>query len=159
MPMLTRHRAGSHDRDAGRPRAFKLALRARVLLHAHRLDARLLEGADPAESAELAARSRQLTSHSCRQALAEGLEHVLSVAERRAGPACAPPRLARREIVAARVALAGLIATLADDRPVSPAGVVLTERLLTDGLGPLYVEGEHDALWRAARNATAALHG
>lgn len=157
--MLTHHRLLAHERDAHRSRTSRLALRARVLLHAHRLDAMLLEGADPAESPELEARCRQLTSRACRDTLAEGLEHVLTVAERRTSPVSAAPPLAKREIIAARASLISLIDALKDERPVEPAGVVLTERLLTDGLSPLYVEGEHDALWHTARNAIARLEG
>ena len=157
MPLLTYHPSTSQERELRRSRTSELTLRARVLLHANRLDAMLLEGADPAESPELAARARHLTSRSCRQTLAESLEHVLNVAEGRARLAGTAHSVAKHEIVASRAALLGLIKALLDEPTAKPAGVVLTERLLTDGLSPLYVEGEHDALWHAARRAIAAL--
>ncbi len=157
MPILTRHRLPSHAHDARRSHTSRLALRARVMLHAHRLDAMLLEGADPAESPELTVRARQLTSQSFRQTLAEGIEHVLSVAEPRVSPVSAEPPLAKHEIIAARAALIGLVQMLKEERSVAPAGVVLIEQLLTNGLSPLYVEERPDDLWRAVRRATAAL--
>jgi hypothetical protein len=40
---------------------------------------------------------------------------------------------------------------------VNASGVVLAQRLLTDGTGPLYIEARNDELWRAAREASAAL--
>jgi hypothetical protein len=97
----------------------------------------LLEGVDSAETPELTVRARQLTSYSFRQTLAEGIEHVLSVAERRASPAGAAPPLARHEIIAARAVLIGLVGALKDEQTVAPAGVILTEQLLTNGLSPL----------------------
>lgn len=159
MPPLTHYRPAFQERELRRSRTSELALRARVLIHAHRLDAMLLEGADPAESPELAARARQLTSMSYRQALAQSIEQILTVAEGRAKLAAALPSVAKHDIVAARAALVGLIQALVAEQTVEPAGVVLAERLLADGLSPLYVEGAHDALRHAASAATAALEG
>lgn len=157
MPTLTHHHFPSRAHDARRSHTSQLALRARVMLHAHRLDVMLLDGADPAQSPELAVRARQLTSQSFRQRLAEGIEHVLSVAERRISPVSTAPPLAKHEIIAARAALIGLVQILKEERSVAPAGVVLIEQLLTNGLSPLYVEERPDDLWRAVRRATAAL--
>jgi hypothetical protein len=58
---------------------------------------------------------------------------------------------------AARAALRDLAFALRSDGPVSAQGVALTERLLTDGTSPLYLERTNDALWRAAVEATQAL--
>jgi hypothetical protein len=135
----------------------ELGLRIRVLCRRRRLDTMLAEGADPAASPELALRSRRLTSEPYRRVLADSLDEVLCVAEGRGPRVSASPPLAHREVRAARAALLDLSRALRQHTVVNASGVVLAQRLLTDGAGPLYIESRNDELWRAARGASAAL--
>jgi hypothetical protein len=141
-----------------RPRRTPIALHVQVLLRRRSLDTRLLEGVDPGSSPELELRARQLTGSRHRRVLADSLDEVIRVAE---GPK--PSRLAasaplvRGDVRAARGALLDLECSLRRDGAVHPAGVLLAQRLLTDGSGPLYVKAQNGALSRAARDASAAL--
>lgn len=149
--------------DVGRPfdslaeTAPRVGARLRARLHAGRLDGRLADGTDPHESPELALRAHRLTARSHRRRLAESLEQAVDTAAGCEVRVSAAAPLARREVRAARAGLLELAAALRSDGEVSPAGVALAQRLLTDGSGPLYVTSGHDALWLAARRATVAL--
>ena len=134
-------------------------LRVRVLWARGRLDGMLARGADPGPSPELALRAAQLTARRHRAALADSLEDVVHTAEGRRSTRSARPPLASREVRAARAALLGIAFQLRQDAEVHPAGVVLAQRLITDGSGPLYIHAQHDGLWHAARDAAAALAG
>ncbi len=124
-----------------------------------RLDRQLAEGADPADTDELALRARQLTSQSYRRTLADSFDEVMAIADGLGPRISAAPPLQSREVRAARSALLDLSRTLREDAPVAPSGVAQAQRLLTDGMGPLYVESYNDALWQAVRQARAALEG
>lgn len=142
-----------------RIRCRELWLHTYVYVRRTRLDQALTAGADPASSRQLALRASQLTKQAHRDALAQSLEGLIALAENprpRHGSAVPP---ARREVLAARAALLNLCRTLRDGAPVQPAGIVLTGRLLTDGCSPLYLETHENALWNAARTATATLTG
>jgi hypothetical protein len=64
-----------------------------------------------------------------------------------------------RDVRASRSELIHLAQVLRENRDVYASGVALTQRLLTDGMGPLYIYGLEDELWHAARDAIAALDG
>jgi hypothetical protein len=149
------HTGPAFGEDA--PTGLTLGVRIRALVHRGRLDGMLADGADPASSAELALRASRLTRRGYRRALADSFDEAVSIAEGRELRLSAVPPLARREVRAARAALLELSRALRSERHVSPAGVALAQRLLTDGSGPLYLTAEHDALWHAARRATVAL--
>jgi hypothetical protein len=136
---------------------FCLGLRLRTLTHKTKLDAMLVKGRDPATSAELQFRANQLTGPRYRGMLARSLFESVEAAEGERRRSMASVPFAYGEVRAARAALLELANGLRGDGPVAPAGVVLAERLITDGTGPLYVRSRHDALWRAARRASAAL--
>jgi hypothetical protein len=140
-------------------RSSRLGLRVRVLMHGRRLDDMLAGGADPAATPELAERARQLTCESRRRTLADGLDHAVCVAEGQTRRASAAPLLANRDIRASRAVLLGLAQALRECPVVDAMGVAQAQRLLTDGASPLYIESHNDALWHAARRATAALEG
>ncbi|HXW59849.1 MAG TPA: hypothetical protein VEJ23_10275 [Solirubrobacteraceae bacterium] len=132
----------------------------RVLFHRRRLDGKLLEGAEPASRPELALRARQLTARRHRRLLADGLEEAMRLCEQSGTPRIsASVPFVQADVRAARAALLELECSLRGSGEVSPAGVILAERLLTDGNGPLYVKSANDALWHAARDASAALDG
>ncbi len=154
FPVNADARRSAHPRGTA-----TLGLRLRVLLHRGRLDGMLARGSDADGSPELTLRAAQLTDQSHRAGLADSLGDVVSIAERHGRMRTVSPPLATREVRAARAALLGLAYELRESATVEPAGVVLAQRLLTDGTGPLYVHAQNDALWRAARDASAALAG
>jgi hypothetical protein len=92
-----------------------------------------------------------------RVAIARALDQALANAEDPRVRMSAAVPLARRDVRAARSSLRDLAAALREDGEVSPRGVALAERLLTDGTSPLYVERTNDALWHAVNDATVAL--
>jgi hypothetical protein len=118
----------------------------------------LAASSTPDESFELALRARQLGRERHRRRLAASLEEVVRIAQEGGPTRTARPPLARRDVRASSAALLQLAQVLRHER-VNVKGVVLAERLLTDGAGPLYVYGHDDQLWHAAREATAALDG
>jgi len=144
-------------RDPATNGSRSLALRMRTAINRPRLTASLAAGQDPASNPELGLRARQLTAMRHRVAIARALEETVASAEDPRVRMSAAAPLARREVRAARSSLRRLAAALREDGEVSPRGVALAERLLTDGSGPLYVERTNDALWRAATGATEAL--
>ncbi len=139
--------------------APSLSVRLSVLCRRGQLDRLLAEGASPEETPELALRARQLLSERNRRILADGFDKVLQIAEETRPGRTARPPLARREVRASRAALLTLARELRTNAHARPAGVALAQRLLTDGAGPLYCQGDHDVLWHAVRGATAALLG
>ena len=128
-------------------------------MHLHRsaLDAQLAAGADPDSASELALRAGQLTSRSHRRRLADSLDDIVALAEGGRPRVSSVPPIRLREVRAARAALLGLARDLRRDGLVAAAGVAQTQRMLTDGTGPLYVTACQDGLWQAARNADEAL--
>jgi len=151
-PHLSEHRLHSHRRRSPR-------VRVGVLLRRGHLDAMLAAGAGSGESPELALRAGQLSDMRNRRVLAHRLEEIVRTANGRGSWRSARPPLAARDIRAASMQLMQLARDLCEQPEVEPAGVALTQRLLTDGTGPLYVYGQNDALWRAVRDARAALFG
>jgi hypothetical protein len=149
--------AGRRSRSRRQKTAPTLGVRLRTRLRAAELDRLLAGGADPAETPELKLRADRLTGRARRRRLANSLEEAVRIAESREVRVTSMPPLARREIRAARASLIELALALRSERQVSPAGVALAQRLLTDGSGPLYVTAGYDALWLAARRATVAL--
>jgi len=131
---------------------------ARVWLRRGALDRSLAHGADPTATPELSRRARQLTSRRTRAGLVEGLRNLIEAAEepRRAHTAAVP--LQRRAILGERAFLLDLAADLASDDELSPRGIALVERLLTDGASPVYGSGPEGDLHRALIHARAALH-
>ncbi|HEV3053816.1 MAG TPA: hypothetical protein VGX45_04115, partial [Solirubrobacteraceae bacterium] len=60
----------------------------------HELDEALIDGADPADSAALAARAAQLTASAARAAVADALERWVEASDRRRRYAVLPTRRA-----------------------------------------------------------------
>lgn len=137
-----------------RPTEFPL-LRVRTALHRVRLDSALAAGADPAESRELSLRAGQLTGRKRRQGLAASLEHAVEAAERPRGGASVPVH--RPAVREARAELLCLARELVERPHLSPRGVVLVTKLLSDGAGPLYRPGANADLAAAVARARHAL--
>jgi hypothetical protein len=157
MPSLHAHTlpASAPTTSPRSPSTF--GVRTRVLLHRGRLDAQLAGGAAAHERPELALRAGQLTSERNRRELAETIERLVRVAHGTAARRSSSPPLARRDVCACSRQLMDLARLLRARPEVSASGVVLIERLITDGTGPLYVYGENDALWQAVCDAGVAL--
>ena len=131
-------------------------LRARRELAAARraADAELVDARLP--SPRLAWRTSELCSDENRRALAEALVDVVRSAESRFLPSASP--LNRPAVRAQTGQLLRLAATLGDlDRAVWPRGVLLVERLVTDGASGLYGGAGADTLGRELDAALAAL--
>ena len=137
-----------------------IALRIRVAWHRTRLDQMLADGVAPDETPELGLRARQVVRVGNRIALANSLEDIVqSVRSGRTRRSGASPPLATRDIRACTAALLGLALSLRSKGEVPVRGVALTQRLLADGAGPLYVYGRDDELWHVVREASTALDG
>jgi hypothetical protein len=109
-------------------------------------------------SPRLAWRAVELTAEAHRLELARSLTDVVHSSDERLLPTAAP--LARSAIRECRPQLLALAARLYDlSLPVTPRGVLLVERLLCDGNGPLYGSGGADRLHAAVRHAQAAVAG
>jgi hypothetical protein len=100
-------------------------LRARVFATRRSLDDLLADGANPAQTAALALRARQLVSPRARQQVATGLERLVWEAQRPAPLHPAALLLARRQIVELRAALLGIVECLRTARPVYAQGMAL----------------------------------
>jgi hypothetical protein len=144
-------------RDPAAGGARGIGVHIRTALTRGRLTASLAAGEDASASPELALRARQLTTTRNRSSIALSLERAVADAEAPRSSRSSAAPLARPDVRAARAALRDLAGALRNQHEVSPRGVALTEMLLTDGSGPLYVERTTDALWRAVIEATDAL--
>jgi hypothetical protein len=121
-----------------------------------RADAELIQTRLP--SPRFAWRTQELVADENRVDLGRSLTDVVHAADERLLPNARP--LDRNAVRANRAELLDLASRLfAVSEPVQPRGVLLVERLLLDGSGPLY--GRHDPvrLRLAVRKARAALDG
>jgi hypothetical protein len=132
-------------------------LRLRVLLRWHSLDNRLADGDWPDRDPELSLRARQVTRRRHREAVAKALESLVEVVRDGTNRRSASPALSRRAIRPSLPALFGLARDVREHVGVEPAGVVLAERLITDGAGPLYTSEREDDVARAISAASEAL--
>ena len=134
-----------------------LLLRLRTRWQRDGLDEKLAYGADPTASAELALRASQLRSMKGRDEIATRIERVLTEVSDRWPPTVtqAVPvhwsavRDNARDIYA-------VTRRLRDDEPIDVRGAAMASRLITDGSGPLYRDGNGDVA-HAVRAARLAL--
>jgi hypothetical protein len=109
-------------------------------------------------SPRLAWRTAELVAPNRRTTLGRELIAAVHAADERRLPGASP--LDRSAIRVCRSELLELASRLcALERPVTPRGVILTERLLHDSSGPLYGHGDPDRLRGDARRASSALTG
>lgn len=109
----------------------------------------------PRASAELLTwRAGELTSPRHRAQLARLCRHF--VAER-GDPRCRAYAVNRQVLAEQLHQLALLAKRLEDDRPVTPQGVILAERVLLDGAGPLFNSTRADELGPMLAAALQAL--
>jgi hypothetical protein len=159
MSSMTHQLAADRPDASAAERAPRAWLRIRVVLRRARLQRMLADGASPDDSPELALRAAQIVGKRNRIALADSLEDVLHRSASGRRRRSSSPSLATRDVRACSAPLLGLALLLRSDGQVGVRGVALTQRLLSDGTGPLYVYGRDDQLWRALREASAALDG
>jgi hypothetical protein len=131
------------------------AVRAAARLGRGTLDRALTDGADPAASPLIAARTAQLGSGSTRARIADGLERLALSADNPRGRARILP--SRAAILGNRSELLELAAMLRRDRPLYAHGVAMLNVILTDGTGPAYTDRSGDALTRQLQIARASL--
>ena len=106
----------------------------------------------------LAWRAAELVADDHRTDLARSLTDVVHAADERLLPAASP--IARAAVRACRPQLLAIAARLFEvSKPVPPRGVILVERLLTNGSGPLYGRGDPERLLVAAAGILAVLDG
>jgi hypothetical protein len=104
----------------------------------------------------LAWRAAELVADENRIDLARSLTDVVHAADERLLPAASP--IARAAVRECRPQLLAIAAHLFEvSKPVSARGVLLVERLLTNGSGPLYGRADVERLLAAATNILAVL--
>jgi hypothetical protein len=121
-----------------------------------RADAELLVARIP--SPRLAWRTEELVADEQRIELGRSLTDVVQSADERLLPGASPVN--RASVRVRRAELLELAAWLYDlSRPVAPRGVLLVDRLLSDGAGPLFGHGEPDELRAELSVILGALDG
>ena len=106
----------------------------------------------------LAWRAAELVADANRIDLARSLTDVVHAADERLLPTASP--IARAAVRECRPQLLAVAARLFEvSSPVSPRGVLLVERLLTDGAGPLYGHGDARRLLAATTHVLTVLDG
>ncbi len=112
------------------------------------LDCALAGGADPAGSAQLAARAAWLTSGKARAEIATGLERLLEAGTETRRWAVRP---SPRRIEANSTELDELAGRLRGPEPLYARGIATLRQLVTDGTGPAYAGRGDDELARRLR--------
>jgi hypothetical protein len=134
-----------------------LVARLAALVRSSALDRALVDGADPAASPQLAARTARLAARSTRARIADALER-LARTEREA-PARWRVLPSRSAVRANAPELYALAALLRGPAPVYARGVAMLRMLVTDGTGPAYSDREGDALAQQLCRARTAIGG
>ncbi|HME05381.1 MAG TPA: hypothetical protein VKG38_20320 [Solirubrobacteraceae bacterium] len=125
-------------RTLGPGRVARLVAR----LRAGSLDRKLIAGADPASSPQLAARAARLTAPRTRALIAEGLDGLLQAAH---GPKQRWSAVGRRDALLANAEeISDLAALLHGDVPLRARGIAMLSELLSDGAGPAYHGGREE---------------
>ena len=129
----------------------RLAARAR----GHALDRALIEGADPAATAQLAARAARLTSMSMRREVARALDRL--ALDGRDTPGRWQERPFKRAARANARELHALAERLRESGPLYARGIAMLSRLLTEGTGPAYSDRRGELLAQRLRDARVAM--
>jgi hypothetical protein len=127
----------------------------RVWLHRSSLDSELAIGADPNRDPLLRARAQELVGEKARRRIAESFERVLCEVDSAPSLFTSRAPIARTAVRETRPALETVVERLKAPAYVSPQGVAMARRLLTDGAGPMYGQGpqESGALLRQSLGA------
>lgn len=130
-----------------------------VRLNRNSLDRALAGGADPSESVELSVRASQLLDPREREEIATTIEALLDLAGRRDSLFLGFSRIPidRGRIEDNRAELERLAAILRGRRDLSPRGVAMARRLISDFRGPIFTSGRITRLPEALADTLAAL--
>jgi hypothetical protein len=135
-----------------------VTLRLRVAFRRVALTRQLADGADLTGTPELALHARQLTTARSRQRLARTLRSAVTEARRPVLTRGRSTIVSRRAVLKAVDELDLLAKRLHSPAPVTPRGMALVDRLVTDGeWSPLYGSADPDALRRLVIVTTTAL--
>jgi hypothetical protein len=132
--------------------------RLRTRLWRPALDHRLLAGTDPNRGKLVVERARQLTTTTSRAEVAALLERAINRPDEPRWRPNGAINVQHRAVRLAAEELRAVIELLRGPDPVSPQGVVMANRLLTDGAGPLYYDtGDEQRLAVTARRIADSL--
>lgn len=146
-------------REQVRPRStggLSWKLRLRVVATRSKLDRQIAEGGLCEATDALALRTSQLTDPRSQRQIAASLRRIVTYADRpESAGASSAVVIAPPAVRGGRDALMGLAQRLEEGEPVSPRGIVLARRLLTDGLSPLFdplcrqtvTQAAHEIYW------------
>jgi hypothetical protein len=133
-------------------------------LRARSIDDKLLNGADTDGSAVMLVRRARLLNHRYRSRVAAALRKLIDAARRNEPNFFAAQlRLKVAEVLQSHPLILTLAEELEHEGSVSPRGVILADRLITDGDSPIYgptpVSRPYDeTVESAVKHARAALH-
>ena len=145
------------DVHLSKDEARSVALRLQVATRRAVLTRQLADGENPADTAQLRLRAHQLTSARTRSTLANSLRGAVREAQ---DPSWhhGMTIVSRRSVLNAVEEIDLLVKRLHNAEPVTPQGMALVARLLTDGASsPLYGSADPAALRRLVILDTVAL--
>ena len=143
--------AGLHDRILAR-------------LRAHSIDDELLSGRVAAGNPVVLVRLGRLLSRGYRSQIADSLRKLLGEARRNERPVfTARLQIKAREILGSEPLILTLADELEQEETVNPCGVILAERLISEGTSPVYGPDPihhppEETVESAVKHARAALH-
>jgi len=156
-PRTASTESASHLGPASGGRQAGWRLRLAVRLTRPRLDREILAGPRRSSPA-LNLRVEQLTGRRSREQFACRLRGVLRQADERSSqPVISAVVLSPRAVRAGRGAILALAERLEGRAPVDPRGIVLAQRLLTDGVGPMFNPYSEQTVTEAVQQVTRAL--
>jgi hypothetical protein len=138
--------------------------RIQARLFARSIDEKLLNGDAPNGSAVIIVRRARLLDRRYRSKLADALRKLVSAARsRRPNFFAAELHLHAAEILSSEPLILTLADELEREERVSPRGVILADRLITDGDSPVYAPTPvsrpyEETVESAVKHARAALH-
>lgn len=136
----------------------------RARLFARSIDEKLLNGDAPNGSPVILVRRARLIDPRHRSKVATALRNLIEAARRRERNSfVARIPLLEREVLRSEALILTLADELEQEKRVSPRGVILAERLITDGGSPVYWSGNPnpsgmESVDSAVKHARAALH-
>lgn len=138
--------------------AAPLALRLKVLMARVQLDHRIEAGGACEASEALALRTHQLTAPRAQREIAAHLRRLIDYVDRREARAgISAVVIEPRAVRDGRDEILSLAESLELGGPVSPRGILLARRLLTDGLSPLFNPGCRRTVREAVKEVHEAL--
>lgn len=141
-------------------REAPLQLRLRAFAGRGRLDRRILAGEPSDSTPALQLRAAQLADPATRRQAARRLRGIVQYVDRTGPrPLITAVVIDPSAVRSGRQAILGLAQRLEASGPVEPRGVVLAQRLLTDGLGPLFNPSSERTVVAAVWETVDALEG